>query len=295
MASKSASTISPELLINRIADMYKKGGFFEKYSKDVVITVFVILAVLTGMTYFIVDANMINIKKSWTSYRCKPFILPLAGFINAPQDMDKSQYTSENFNFCASAMFKFVFDNAISVFYYMVATVTNIFKQCLEAIEQIRRLYVRIKEQFLTFVIETVRSILNFIVPFINLLVKLRDMMRKMEGVFLSIIYMLGGAYLALKSLFGTILTLCIIIIVVLLVILIIMWVLVAVFWSVVFLVPFHPPILAAAITFTVTTLIIVILFTIVAVFCGMVFQTNSSVPKVKSKAGEKMEENKDK
>jgi len=196
MASTTQKPISPELLINRVATMYKKGGFFEKYSKDLVITVFVILAVLTAMTYFIVDANMINIKKSWTSYRCKPFILPLAGIINAPQDMDKSEYTSQNFNFCASAMFQFVFDNAISVFYYMVATVTNIFKQCLEAIEQIRRLYVRLKEQFLTFVIETVRSILNFIVPFINLLVKLRDMMRKMEGVFLSIIYMLGGVYL---------------------------------------------------------------------------------------------------
>jgi hypothetical protein len=116
-------------------------------------------------------------------------------------------------------------------------------------------------------------------------------MMRKMEGVFLSIIYMLGGAYLALKSLFGTILTLCIIIIVVLLVILIIMWVMVAVFWAVPFLVPFHPPILIAATTFTITVVIIVILFSIVAAFCGMVFQVNSSVPKVKAKAQSKMDE----
>jgi CDP-diglyceride synthetase len=68
--------------------------------------------------------------------------------------------------------------------------------------------------------------------------------------------------------------------------------VLVAVFWSVVFLVPFQPPVLAAAITFTVTTIIIIILFSIVAAFCGMVFQTNSSVPKVKNKKSqEKMDE----
>lgn len=289
--SSDSSPVSSETLINRVNDMYKRVGFSDRYGKDMMVTNAVILATLVGITYFIVDANMIHIKQTWRTQRCKPLIMPLAGIINAPQNMDKSEYTSQNFNFCISEMFKAVFDNVVSIFYYMVATVSNIFKKSLEAVHQIRLFFNKLKEQFLKFVIQTVQSIVNFIIPFINILVKLKDMMRKMEGVFLSIIYMLGGAYMALKSLFGTILTLCIIIIVVLLVILIIMWVLVAVFWSVPFLIPFHPPLLAAAITFTVTTLVILILFTIVAVFCGMVFKTNTSVPKAKGKAQSKMDE----
>ena len=287
----SASPISPEKLIHRVTNMYNKGGFSERYGTDMIITNAVILASLVGVTYFVVDANMTRVKQTWRTQRCKPLIMPLAGFINAPQDVDKSEYTSQNFNFCISEMFKAVFDNVVSIFYYMVATVTNVFKKSLEAVHQFRLFFNRLKEQFIKFVIQTLQSIVNFIIPFINILVKLRDMMKKMEGIFLTIIYALGGAYMTLRSLFGNILTLCIIIICVLLVILIIMWVVVALTWSIPFLIPFHPPILAAAITFTVTTLVILILFTIVAVFCGMVFKTNTSVPKPKGNAQSKMNE----
>ena len=182
---------------------------------DMVVTTATVLAVLSGVVYLIVDANMIYMRKSWKSYRCNPLVMPIAGFINAPQNMDKSEYTSQNFNLCTSEMFKVVFDNVISVFYYMVETTINIFKQSLEAVHQLRLFLSNLKTEFLKFVVNTVESIVNFIVPFINILIKLKDMMRKMEGIFLSIIYMLGGAYLALKSLFGSILTLCIIIIVI--------------------------------------------------------------------------------
>jgi hypothetical protein len=289
--SDEQKTVSPEVLMTRVSKIYKRESFIEKYTMDMVLTTATFLAVLSCVVYMVADANMTYVRKSWKSYRCNPLVMPIAGFINAPQNMDKSDYTSQNFNFCTSEMFKVVFDNVISVFYYMVGVVTNIFKQSLESVHQFRLFLANLKTQFLKFIVDTVESIVNFIVPFINILIKLKDMMRKMEGVFLSIIYMLGGAYLSLKSLFGTILTLCIIVIVVLLVILIIMWVMVAVFWAVPFLVPFHPPILIAATTFTVTTVIILILFSIVAAFCGMVFQVNSSVPKVKAKAQSKMDQ----
>lgn len=287
-----SKSVSPEVLVNRVNDMYKAGGFASKYASDILISTITIMVSLTVITYFIVDANMRSIKQNWVNERCKPLIMPLAGFINPPDDVEASEYTSQNFNFCISEMFSRVFNQAIAVFYYMVNVTTNVFKGIMETVHKLRLFLVDLKNKFLKFIVETMYSIINFVIPFINLLVKMRDMMNKLEGVFLSIIYMLNGAYMALKSLFGSILILCIIIIVVLLVIMIIMWVLVAVFWSIAFLVPFHPPILAAAITFTVTTLIIVILFSIVAAFCGMVFQTNSSVPKVKNKKSqEKMNE----
>jgi hypothetical protein len=251
---------------------------------DILLSSLTIFAALTAVTYFIADANMRHIKQNWVTERCKPLVMPLAGHINAPDDTDASEYTSQNFNFCISDMFGHVFNRVISVFYYMVSVTTNVFKNIIDTVHKLRLFLVNLKNQFLKFIVETMYSVINFVVPFINLLVKMRDMMNKLEGVFLAIIYMLNGAYMSLKSLFGSILILCIIVIVVLLVIMIIMWVLVAVFWSVVFLVPFHPPILAAAITFTVTTVIILILFSIVAAFCGMVFQTNTSVPKVKNK-----------
>jgi hypothetical protein len=290
-----SNSVSPEVLVNRVNDMYKAGGFASKYASDILISTIKIIACLTLVTYFIADANMRSIKQNWKTERCKPLVMPLAGFINAPDDTDASEYTSQNFNFCISDMFSQVFNRVISVFYYMVSVTTNVFKGIIETVHKLRLFLVNLKNKVLNFIVETMYSIINFVVPFINLLIKMRDMMNKIEGVFLSIIYMLNGAYMALKSLFGSILVLCIIIIVVLLVIMIIMWVLVAVFSAVAFLVPFQPPVLAAAITFTVTTIIIVILFSIIAVFCSMVFQTNSSVPKVKNKKSQqKMDEHRE-
>ena len=112
----------------------------------------------------------------------------------------------------------------------------------------------------------------------------MRDLMNKMEGIFLSVIYMCSSAYMALKSLVGSLLTLSIIIICVMLILMIIMWVLVAVFWTALPLIPFHPPVLSAAITFTLTFILIIVPFCIVAAFAGMVFQVNTTVPKVKNK-----------
>ena len=132
---------------------------------DMVVTTALFLAVLSWVVYFIADANMTYVRKSWKSYRCNPLVMPIAGFINAPQNIDKSEYTSQNFNFCTSEMFKVVFDNVISVFYYMVEVVTNIFKQSLESVHQFRLFLANLKTQFLKFIVDTVESIVNFIVP----------------------------------------------------------------------------------------------------------------------------------
>jgi hypothetical protein len=281
------------MLLSRINQMYNTTGFVDKYGFHLVVTIIIICLFMVATSYFIFDMQLRNIKRNWSTERCKPLIMPLAGIINAPDDMDKSEYASQNFSYCTSQFFKYVFETVVSTLYYITGIIVRVFKSALESINKFRLFFDQMREQFLNFIVATMRSILNFIIPFVNILVKLRDMMRKMEGIFLSIIYMLSGGYMALKSLIGTILTLCIIVIVVLIIIMIIMWVLVAVFWTAPILLPFHPPLLIAATTFTLTVIAILIPFCIVAAFAGMVFKTNTTVPKVKNKqVQDKMAEN---
>lgn len=267
----------------KIKELYKP-GFFNKYGTDLFIAIITVVAFILTISYFIVDMQMKSIKRNWSTERCKPLIMPFAGFINAGQDESKSEYASQNFSYCTSQLFTYVFEKVISSMYYIVDVVVNIFKSMLESIQAIRIFFNNLREQFLKIVIQTMHSIMNFVIPFIRILVSMRDLMNKIEGIFLSVIYMCTSAYLALKSFIGSLLTLSIIIICVMLILMIIMWVLVAVFWTIVPLVPFHPPVLAAAITFTLTFILIIVPFCIVAAFAGMVFQVNTTVPKVKNK-----------
>ncbi|MSW52840.1 MAG: hypothetical protein F2817_18375 [Actinobacteria bacterium] len=264
----------------KIKQLYKP-GFFNKYGADLFISLIIICAFVLAVLYFIFDMQLKNIKRNWSSERCKPLIMPFAGIINASQDESKTEYASQNFSYCTSQFFTYVFEKVISSMYYIVDVIVNIFKSLLETINQIRILFNNLREQFLKMVIDTLHSIMNFIIPFIRILVSMRDLMNKIEGIFLSVIYMCTSAYMALKSLIGSLLTLSIIIICVMLILMIIMWVLVAVFWTALPLVPFHPPLLAAAITFTLTFIAIIVPFCIVAAFAGMVFQVNTTVPKV--------------
>jgi hypothetical protein len=276
----NASSSSPALAFVKIKQLYKP-GFFNKYGADLFISLIIICAFVLAVLYFIFDMQLKNIKRNWSSERCKPLIMPFAGIINASQDESKTEYASQNFSYCTSQFFTYVFEKVISSMYYIVDVIVNIFKSLLETINQIRILFNNLREQFLKMVIDTLHSIMNFIIPFIRILVSMRDLMNKIEGIFLSVIYMCTSAYMALKSLIGSLLTLSIIIICVMLILMIIMWVLVAVFWTALPLVPFHPPVLAAAITFTLTFIAIIVPFCIVAAFAGMVFQVNTTVPKV--------------
>lgn len=284
---------STTMLISRINQMYNTTGFIDKYGFHLFVTIIIICLFIVATSYFVFDMQIRNIKRNWSTERCKPLIMPLAGIINAPDNMDKSEYASQNFSYCTSQLFKYIFETVVSTLYYIMGLIVSVFNSALEAIHKIRLFFDKLREEFLNFVIATMRSILNFIIPFVKILIKMRDMMRKIEGIFLSIIYMLAGGYMALKSLIGSILTLCIIIIVVLIIIMIVMWVLVAVFWAAPFLLPFHPPLLIAAITFTITVIAVLIPFCIVAAFAANVFKTNTTVPKVKNKkAQDKMAEN---
>ena len=284
---------STTMLLSRINQMYSTTGFVAKYGFHLFVTIIIICLFVVAISYFVFDMQLRNIKRNWSTERCKPLIMPLAGIINAPDDMDKSEYASQNFSYCTSQFFKYVFEAVVSTLYYITGLIVSVFKSALESIHKFRMFFNQRREQFLNFIVATMHSIMNFIIPFVNILVKMRDLMRKIEGIFLSTIYMLAGGYMALKSLIGSILTLCIIVIVVLIIIMIVMWVLVAVFWSVPFLVPFHPPLLIASVTFTLTVIAILIPFCIVAVFASKVFKTNTTVPKVKNKkAQEKMAEN---
>jgi len=248
------------------------------------VSIVTICAFVLTILYFTFDMQLKSIRRNWSSERCRPIIMPFAGFINATQDESKSEYASQNFSYCTSQFFTYIFEKVISSMYYIVSVVVDIFKSLLESVNQIRIFFDNLREQFLKMVIETLHSIMNFVIPFIRILVSMRDLMNKMEGIFLTVIYMCTSAYMALKSLVGSLLTLSIIIICVMLILMIIMWVLVAVFWTAVPLIPFHPPVLSAAITFTLTFILIIVPFCIVAAFAGMVFQVNTTVPKVKNK-----------
>lgn len=280
-SSPPSAELKPALVT--IKQLYKP-GFFNKYGGDLFVSIVTICAFVLTILYFIFDMQLKSIRRNWSSERCRPLIMPFAGFINATQDESKTEYASQNFSYCTSQFFTYVFERVISSMYYIVDVVVNIFKSLLESINQIRIFFDNLREQFLKMVIETLHSIMNFVIPFIRILVSMRDLMNKMEGIFLSVIYMCSSAYMALKSLVGSLLTLSIIIICVMLILMIIMWVLVAVFWTALPLIPFHPPVLSAAITFTLTFILIIVPFCIVAAFAGMVFQVNTTVPKVKNK-----------
>lgn len=278
-------------ILIQLRKIYKTNGFFEKYGFHLFIAIVIVLAFATTTAYFVFDLQLSAIRRSWSSERCKPLIMPLAGIINAPDGVDKSEYTSTNFNYCVSQFFTSVFEKVMSGMYYATNIVVGVFRSALESINSFRIFFDKLREHFLTTIIQTLQGIMNFIIPFINVLVKMRDLMKKIEGVFIAIINMLFSAYLTLKSLIGSLLTLSIIIIVVMIVILIVMWVLVAVFWAVPFLIPLHPPVLIAAITFTLTVILIIVPFCILAVFAGMVFKVNSTVPKVNNaKANSEMD-----
>jgi hypothetical protein len=85
---------------------------------------------------FKIYENRKNINNKWPQYRCKPYILPFAGWLIGPSDVSPTK----NFIDCLWNINKSFFDVLISPFTDMIKMITDILKNIVVDIQNIRKM-----------------------------------------------------------------------------------------------------------------------------------------------------------
>ena len=148
-----------------INETYDKLSYFDLYGNSVIIFIFITLFVFIVFSYCKVIQTKEAIANDWVNQRCKPQNMIFAGLITHPEGTSSFQYTNDNFQYCVQNILTNITGYALEPFQFMIKSLTQIFQDSQNAIQQIRELINRIRNSIRTFAEDVMSRILNIMIP----------------------------------------------------------------------------------------------------------------------------------
>jgi hypothetical protein len=256
--------------IQNIKKMYDKLNYFDQYGASVLLFIVISIILFIAISYCFAKINAQPIIDDWPAQRCKPNIIPFAGFITHPDGISASDYTAQNFTYCTQNILSNITGMAVEPITFIVNMFKNIVEEIKNEIQSIRAMFDKVRNMFQEVSEEIMGRIMNFSIPLQQIIISFKDLVAKIQGTMTAGLFTLLGSYYTLKSLMGAIAEFIIII-------LIALAAMIAVFWI-------FPFTWGAAIANTAIFIAIAIPMIIILAFMIDVLhvQTDLSIPSVK-------------
>ena len=216
--------IKKQPLIDRVNYLYGDKTFTGRYGIDIIKVCLIIFLFMSAVTYFYIQNKLLEVKQNWPEYRCRPDVMPFAGWINAPEGVSPLEYTKQNFMECSANSTKGVFDQPMSMVYVIFNVIMGIFKNILEVIEKFRLLFNRMRDALKNIFLTVFYRIQNIIIPIQTMLIKMVDFFEKIKGILATFLLTFVGVLWSFYSLIGSVYEMMIIILVVMIIVIIVLW-----------------------------------------------------------------------
>ena len=112
-----------------IHKLYDKLTYFDMYGTSILFFIIITIFVFLVHSYCIIMQTSSEIKDDWINQRCKPQVIPFAGYINKPDDKTAFEYTGDNFNFCIQNILTNITGYFVQPFNYLITALTKIFDE----------------------------------------------------------------------------------------------------------------------------------------------------------------------
>ena len=211
--------------IKSIHDLYKHLTYFDEYGTSVFLLIIVTICLLGLVSYCYIITNMQSIKDDWINQRCKPYIIPFAGIINAPDGTSSGTFTSENFNYCTQNILQDVTADALIPLTFITNAITAALNAINDSINMIRNMFDKVRTFFQDVVQEIMGRIMNVMVALQQIIISFRDFIGKIQGILTACLFTSLGTYYTLKALLGAIAQFIIAILIALAALIIMFWV----------------------------------------------------------------------
>ena len=256
--------------IQNIKKMYDKLNYFDQYGASVILFIIISIILFVSISYCHAKINSQPIIDDWVNQRCKPNIIPFAGFITHPDGVSAIDYTSQNFNYCIQSILSNITGTAVEPITFVANTFKQMADKVKEDINMVRGMFDKVRSMFQDVSQEIMGRIMNFTIPLQQMIISFKDLLSKVQGVMTGGLFTLLGSYYTLKSLMGAIAQFIITILITLAAMIIVLW-----------LVPFT---WGTAISMTAIFVAIAIPMGIILAFMIDVLhvQTSLSIPSVK-------------
>jgi hypothetical protein len=211
--------------LNDINKMYEKLTYFDQYGASVILFIFITVILIIIIFYCYAKINAEPIINDWVNQRCKPTIIPFAGFINHPEGTTATEYTYQNFTYCTQNILSSITGNMIEPITYVINLLGSVVNDVKNAINEIRAMFDKIRTFFQTITQEIMGRIMNIMIPLQQIIISFKDLIGKIQGSMTTALFTLLGSYYTLKSFLGAIAQFIIIILIALAVMISIFWI----------------------------------------------------------------------
>jgi len=187
----------------KLNKIYDELTYFDHYGSSII--GFIAVTSLTGLaiSYYYMKRNSQDIKDDWVNQRCNPNVIPFAGYINAPDDVSASKYTSDNLNYCIKEIIHDASEAALSPINLLLEQVADFFTDIMNSIDGVRGMIARIRKSIADIFAKLMGKIMNFVTPLQIMLLTFKDIMGKSQGIMAATLYFILGVYNTIQSAMG--------------------------------------------------------------------------------------------
>ena len=154
------------------------------------ILIIIVFAILFGGMAVSMKFN--DLKVNWHKYRCSPLVMPFAGALG--------YNTSDNFNYCIGDVQSKMMGHYLEPTQYILGKGTDLVGEVSGSMNFIRVFLAKIRNATKGMVGDAYGMMVNIILQFQKLVIKLKDTMGKLIGTMATIMYLLEGTYYTGKS-----------------------------------------------------------------------------------------------
>jgi hypothetical protein len=140
---------------------------------------------IAGVFYY---SQVAQIKANWPLYRCNPIYMPLADNLE------------ENFVYCVQSMQTNFMGYLLQPLTFITNTVGSLLGNFMEEIQYVRAMFDKIRTFFSSIIQNVFGVFLNLVIEFQRITIGIMDLIGKIIGVMVSLMYVIDGSVLTMKS-----------------------------------------------------------------------------------------------
>lgn len=210
--------------LNNIQHIYENLNYFDQYGASVISVVIITMIVIVLVAYCYAKTNIQPIVNDWANQRCKPYFIPIAGFISKPDNMTATDYTLQNFNYCAQNILTSITGDMLQPLTFITNMLNTTVTDATGDMNSIRAMFDKVRTFFQTITQEIMGRLMNIMIPLQQIIISFKDMVGKIQGTMTAGLFTLLGSYYTLQSMMGAIAEFIIIILIALAVMIVIFW-----------------------------------------------------------------------
>ena len=197
--------------IDYINKTYNNLSYFDLYGGSLFICAFLIILLVLYFQFTRINMQFEPVRQDWSKHRCNPVYMPFAGYIVKPKNIGWVKFAGNNATFCINEILTNIVSNFTSPIKFILYPILGMWKIIMGVLQAIRKMFARIRDMFTSIVKNVMNRVANFVIVIQQVVIAMRDLFAKAQGVAVAGLYTVLGSYYTLKSALGAILELCII------------------------------------------------------------------------------------